>query len=374
MHVYLVSGMHPKIASSGGVRPYVLGLARGLRAEGIRTTLIGAGPETTDDTCEFLSVTPEFPLSNYEFVKSLWRWTRRSHLETGAIIHAQRPDDLYPFSSVTGCKLVCTLHGNPWRGISQRRTFGRLPYLVAERRALRAANSVISVSRSGLADYVVRYPWISQKSTIIPVGIDLETFHPDDAHSLNSGRQLDPVHTSKPVTLLFAGRLEPEKRIEILFDAMRAMRDPPTAIIAGDGTQESELRSRASGLPVRFLGYQNADQLAALYRAVDALVLPSSYEGLSTVVLEALACGTPVIATPVGDLAYVVSDGSTGYLFDGSAKGLQAVIEGHAASLSGMRPACAAAGSHYGWGPVVERVVALYQGLESSDRASQTGA
>lgn len=374
MHILLVSGMHPRIASSGGVRPYVLGLARRLRAEGIRATLIGAGPEVSDDTCEFVSVTPKFPLSNYEFVKSLWRWTRKSHMENGAIIHAQRPDDLYPFTSVTGCKLVCTLHGNPWRGISQRRTLGRIPYLFAERRALRAANSVISVSRACLAQYVARYPWLSQKAAVIPVGIDLETFHPGEGHTLGSRRQEELVHMSRPVTVLFAGRLEPEKRIEILFDAMRAMRDPPAAVIAGDGTQERALRSRASGLPVRFLGYQNAEQLAALYRAVDALVLPSSYEGLPTVVLESLACGTPVITTPVGDLASVVSDGRTGYLFDGSAAGLRMVFENHAASLSGMRPACAAAGSQYGWGPVVERVISVYQSLDASDRVGQTKA
>jgi glycosyltransferase involved in cell wall biosynthesis len=351
-----VSGMHPAIPAAGGVRPYVLGLAHGLRERGVDVSIVGAGPELEMEPIEFCSVTPKFPLSNYEFIKSLWLWVRRHAIEAGSIVHAQRPDDLYPFVRRTqGCALFCTLHGDPARGVTQRRKVGRLLYAYAEGTALKAARHVISVSYSGLQRYRERYPWLGKKSSVVPVGIDLTAFHPQDRRSCKAslGASIHP-------TVLYAGRLEPEKRVNVLLDAARDASKPFGVLIAGNGTLESTLRAQATDDSVRFLGCRENQEMPPVYAAADALVLPSAFEGMPTVALEALACGTPVVATRVGDLERIVEGGQTGYFFDGTARDLRLTIDRHAEDFEGLRPTCANAGQLFGWARVLDRVTSLY--------------
>lgn len=107
------------------------------------------------------------------------------------------------------------------------------------------------------------------------------------------------------VNLVAAGRLSPQKGFDLLIEAMRLLDLPHLRLnILGDGDQESELRAKisAAGLEdkVRLCGFQKNPY--AWFSAADAFVLPSRVEGFPNVVLEALACGCPVIATPLPGL------------------------------------------------------------------------
>jgi len=132
--------------------------------------------------------------------------------------------------------------------------------------------------------------------------------------------------------LLFVGRIEPLKGIKTLLRAIGYLqengdveKDLCLAVIGGDladrdGNESEEMRilnqlrdEYGLGEMVTFLGKQNQDSLPYYYSAAEMVIMPSHYESFGMVALEAMACGTPVIASLVGGLIHLVEDGVTGY-------------------------------------------------------------
>lgn len=150
---------------------------------------------------------------------------------------------------------------------------------------------------------------------IIPTGVDCEAFHPAPDCELRPG--------TEPLRLLFIGRLHPEKNLSLVLRQIAALpdgtRNRVELQVAGDGAERPELESLASDLGlashVRWLGWQAKEAVPDLYRSADVLINPAHYEGLSNVVLEAMASGLPVIASDVPGNRAVVVPGHTGVLF-----------------------------------------------------------
>jgi glycosyltransferase involved in cell wall biosynthesis len=113
-------------------------------------------------------------------------------------------------------------------------------------------------------------------------------------------------------TLAFAGRLTAQKSLELALAAVDAV-DGVSLVIAGEGDERGRLEELA-GPRVRFIGAQPRERVLELFRAADASILSSSWENFPHTVVEALAAGTPVIATDVGGVAEVVHDGENGLL------------------------------------------------------------
>lgn len=131
----------------------------------------------------------------------------------------------------------------------------------------------------------------------------------------------DPgVRTGPGDYLLFAGRLTPEKGIMTLLEAYRQLESPAPLRVVGDGPLGSALRAQLSAAPLK--GVELVGQLSHAgaideIRGALALVVPSEwYEGVPLSMLEAFACGVPVIASRIGSLAEVVCDGDNGLLFE----------------------------------------------------------
>jgi glycosyltransferase involved in cell wall biosynthesis len=118
-------------------------------------------------------------------------------------------------------------------------------------------------------------------------------------------------------TLVFAGRLSAQKALEDALEALSRV-EAVTLLIAGDGDRREPLEEHAAelglGARVRFLGPLARERIVELFRAADASILSSSWENFPHTVVEALAVGTPVIATAVGGVAEVVRDGENGLL------------------------------------------------------------
>ena len=118
-------------------------------------------------------------------------------------------------------------------------------------------------------------------------------------------------------TLAFAGRITKQKSLEVGLAALERV-DGVSLLIAGDGPDLEAVRQEASarGLDgrVRFLGPLAREGVLALFRAADASLLTSSWENFPHTVVEALAVGTPVVATAVGGVPEVVRDGENGLL------------------------------------------------------------
>lgn len=131
-------------------------------------------------------------------------------------------------------------------------------------------------------------------------------------------------------TLAFAGRLTRQKSLEVALEAL-ARTDGVSLVVAGDGDERQALERRAGELGlsgrVRFLGAQPRERVLELFRAADAALLSSSWENFPHAVVEALAVGTPVVATRTGGVAEVVEHERNGILVEpGDAEALAAAV------------------------------------------------
>jgi glycosyltransferase involved in cell wall biosynthesis len=131
-------------------------------------------------------------------------------------------------------------------------------------------------------------------------------------------------------TLVFAGRLVPQKSIDVALDAVVATPDV-SLLLAGEGPYRERLEAYARSLPLdgraRFLGPQPRQTVFELLRAADAALLSSSWENFPHMVVEALAVGTPVISTDAGGVTEILRDDENGLLVPmGDAEALAAAI------------------------------------------------
>jgi glycosyltransferase involved in cell wall biosynthesis len=115
--------------------------------------------------------------------------------------------------------------------------------------------------------------------------------------------------------LLTVSRLAPEKNISFLAGVLREIPDACLAVV-GDGPHRAELERRFAGLSANFVGYLTGEQLAAAYASADAFVYASETETMGNVILEAMACGCPVVAPRAGGIPSLVEHGKTGMLYE----------------------------------------------------------
>lgn len=202
-----------------------------------------------------------------------------------------------------------------------------------EHQVLRMADCIVAATLAEQSQLQFLYKADRDKITIIPPGVDISHFYPipaDEAKSAIGVPKDDRM-------LLFVGRIEPLKGVDTLIRAIAHMRKTGVqtqhphylAIIGGDpnanqsdmNTEMGRLRGlcRELGLEdmVVFLGKRAQSSLPYYYSAADVLVMPSHYESFGMVALEAMACGTPVVASQVGGLAFLIQDGVTGFVVPG---------------------------------------------------------
>jgi glycosyltransferase involved in cell wall biosynthesis len=157
---------------------------------------------------------------------------------------------------------------------------------------------------------------------------------PNPTPALPSLAEPDAVRRELDVNgrlLVFAGRLTAQKALGVALDAL-ALIDEVSLVVVGDGPDRAALERRAAELKLgsraRFLGPQPRQRVLDIFHAGDAALLSSTWENFPHALVEALAVGTPVIATRVGGVAEVVEDGANGLLAEpGDAAGLAARID-----------------------------------------------
>lgn len=170
-------------------------------------------------------------------------------------------------------------------------------------RALRPLADAYIANSIEVAAFVARAHGVGpDRITVIGNGIDAGVFTPGPRRDRDG-----------PLRIGGLGRLVRQKGFDTAITALPAVLErAPGAqlVIAGEGPERDRLQALAAGLPVRFVGFLPSPvAVAAFLRGLDVLVLPSHYEGLPNAVLEARACGLPVVAADVAGLADAVDDG-----------------------------------------------------------------
>jgi glycosyltransferase involved in cell wall biosynthesis len=196
-------------------------------------------------------------------------------------------------------------------------------------RATMAAACVVPVSHAMLARLRDELGLPDSVPTeVINMGVDRRVFRPIDGARASFGWADDER------IVLFAGNLIPRKAPEVLVEAFARLRRAGTAdrlVICGDGEMRGavEAAAEASGLrdAVTLTGALPPDRLAAAMSAADVFVLPSLAEPLGVVLLEAMACGTPCVASRVGGIPEVLTEGSGLLVPPGDPEALAAGIE-----------------------------------------------
>jgi teichuronic acid biosynthesis glycosyltransferase TuaC len=185
--------------------------------------------------------------------------------------------------------VVITARGSDVNLIARHRRPGR-----QIRRAANRAAAVVAVSRA-LKDKLIALGAEAEKITVLRNGVDLDRFEPRDRGEIRARLAL-----TGPVWLA-VGNLVESKGVHLTLAALANVADA-MLLVVGQGPEEARLHQLADRLGVaervRFLGTLAHEDLCDYYNAADAMVLASSREGMPNVVLESLACGTPVVAAP----------------------------------------------------------------------------
>lgn len=244
------------------------------------------------------------------------------------------------------------------------------PYQSLRARASRAVGFVTAPSRYLLDTIRARGLFPAAQAHVIP------NFHDVPADRIREAAQF-PRGGRRPTRLAFLGRLEPNKGISVLLGAIKRVSGQYKLIVAGWGSEEAEVRRAASEDPrIRFVGTIQGEQRRRFLAEADALVVPSTWEEtFGMVVVEALARGTPVLASRIGALPSLVQEGVTGRLFDPNdevalAKLMQRAVN-RPEELSAMQPACLIAAREFTLERVSSRYVELYAEALNRPRATQ---
>jgi D-inositol-3-phosphate glycosyltransferase len=249
----------------------------------------------------------------------------------------------------------------------------------AERQIAQSADRVICASQDEKDMLLRLYGVPAENVELVPCGVDLKAFRPMDKGEVR--RRLG--FPEEPV-VLFVGRIEPLKGIDILVRAVAQVSEDIRfclVVVGGDASAEAEkaeLRSLAQKLGisrrVAFLDAVDHSLLPQYYNAADICVVPSYYESFGLVALEAMACGTPVVASRVGGLQGTVRDSETGFLVpwrcpEPFAERLELLLENEELRRN-LGAGGRAAAEDYAWPRIAERVQAVYDRLMAVHHAS----
>lgn len=348
---------------------------------GNRVVHVPSGPERPLAKKELASYLPEF-------VRNICQFTGEKRIQYD-IVHSH-----YWMSGIAA-KTLKTVWGVPV--VHMFHTLGIMKNRVArsaaevegeyriegEREVLRIADRIIVATLAERSQLEFLYHTDAKKLVTIPPGVDTSRFYPIPEDEAKSVIGIPPEDDM----ILFVGRIEPLKGVETLIRAIAQMYENGVlgkyphylAIIGGDPDASLEEMNQEMlrlqnlcnelgvGELVLFLGKRSQDMLPYYYSAASILVVPSHYESFGMVALEAMACGTPVVASQVGGLAFLVLNGETGFVipdddpFSLGEKLTQLICQPELRRRMGQRAVEYA--QAYSWDRIAEQIIKVYENI-----------
>ena len=286
MKILLIS---PTEKGIGGVAQHVQGLSNFLTNQNHKVDIISS---------ENTFTIPVKGLKNPSFMLSSFLKTRS--MKGNDIIHAHNIPSALAMKKTTG-KKVLSLHGIYSQQITE--IHGKIYSNISknyEDKALKSADAITAISKEA-CDY---YSKDGFDVIQVPNAIELDNF-PKKAIKRFENQ------------IIYAGRLSKEKGTDTLLDTAKHLPPEYNLLIAGTGPEEEKIRNVAnSKTNVHYLGYQSKQNTISLIRGSDLLIQPSVMEGISSTLLEAMGCGTCIIASNVGGNPEIIENNKTGVLIE----------------------------------------------------------
>jgi len=317
---------YPRI---GGIQSHVIGLTLELTKQGHEVVIItkemnGKKSHHRGTEVEHLvrRVKPLVPLSHILIPPDLTELKDILKREKFDIVHAHHaftPTSLMSvkFARKLGIPTILTNHSIFLANSSDHLWTPMSHFLFPFRHYINEAEKIIAVSKAA-ADFIEHFSR-REKIVVIPNGVDVHRFTFVKSTVANGL----PFSILKKPTILYVGRLVYRKGIHVLLRSMPYILEaiPDTQLlIAGSGYMESFIRLLTKSLNledhIRLLGFVPEDELPSLYNLSDLFILPSIYaESFGITLLEAMASGTPIVASAIGGIPEVVENGVNGILF-----------------------------------------------------------
>lgn len=366
MQVAIVSrGVYP-LHGHGGAEKHVFHVARGLAERGVEVHLVTlAADASAEDRSELVHeniVLHEVPyrdlgLGRANFIQFAARLAAyRPLFDAMDVVHSH---GMFPVSAYTWTAetpVVVTTHGlEEFRHAHLK--YPLAPFNLFDRASARNIARFVALS-AGNADDIAAYLNVPRdRITEIPNGVDAGFFHPSDTTALEERYDLEDN------VVVAVSRLVEYKGHGLLVEAVNRM-DDTSLVIAGDGPYRDDLEAKA-GENVHFAGFVDEEELPMYYALGDVFALPTFGEGMPLSILEAFACGTPVLSTRVGSIPDVVDD-AVGRAVE--PRSVDALVDGleelFASDLEEMGRECRRRAEEiYSWDAVAEKTLSLYAEL-----------
>lgn len=272
------------------------------------------------------------------------------------------------YAHETGRRAALTLHNARPRGIGPATdALGSAFDWLYGVRVMNAVDRAVAVS-AYVRRHIATYGVDPAKITVIPNGVDTTVYRPQPPTLRERLGGFDPL-------LLSVGRVIPQKGLPLLIEALATLAADHSRLglaIVGQGKAIPELRAdaRRRGIEDRvvFAGFLEDSLLPAAYSSADVHVLPSLWEVFGIVLVEAMACGLPCVASDAGGIAEVVADGRTGLLFPrGDARALaervRVLVEDAPLRRRMAADARRRAVEVFDWDRIAERTETFYESL-----------
>ncbi len=311
---------------------------------------------------------------------SIWPKLRSLVRERGIdIVHAHDyKTDLLTYFLARAEPIIAlsTVHG--WTGHSSRE---RYLYYPADKRVLARFPRLIAVS-SEIRSELVRYGAPADRVTVVLNGIDHRRFVRNPA--LRAGIRRELGAADNQLLIGAVGRLEPQKRFDLLMQAfaqLRATRPDLRLVISGEGSSRPALEALLKQLGLenvcRLTGHRT--DVAALHSAFDLFVQSSDYEGTPNAVLEAMALGTPTVATDAGGTAELIEDGVHGLIIPPGdvsvlVRAIERAIDDPAASQARAAAARTRVENELSFERRMQKVEAIYDELVTARDGTRAGS
>lgn len=335
MKILLIS---PTQSGIGGIAQHVQGLKKFLEKQGNHVEIISS--ENTFTLPIKGLKNPSFMISS--FLKSKFK-------KNFDIVHAHNIPAALAMKNSSGKKIL-TIHGifseqvKQLHGKSTGKIFERY-----EKDVLSWADAITVVSKEAFDHYTNLGYNVFQ----IPNAIDISSL-PEN------------VDRRYQKQVIFAGRLSTEKGIDSLIEVSQKLSNDIHLIILGTGSEKKKIQDLVKiHKNIHFFGYRNKEQTISLIRGSDMIIQPSLKEGISSTVLEAMACKTLIIATKVGGNKELIQDNQTGFLVDSSLEFLDKIeyVFSNKSKLENITNNAFTCVQQYDWNVIGKKYFELYHKL-----------